>query len=122
MRRLPDTIKRRIVEHLACFQTHHEVADLIVDEFDVTITPRHVRAYDPTSSQFVGSHRWLNYHQTVRERCVQELGESAIVHRAHRMRRLQQILDKAMDRGDYRLALKTLEQAAREMGNWYVRA
>jgi len=38
MRRLPDAIKRRIVEHLACYHTHAEVAGLIADEFGVTLT------------------------------------------------------------------------------------
>ena len=121
MRRLPDVIKRRIVEHLACYHTHAEVAELIADEFDVEMTPRHVRAYDPTSFQFAGSHRWLGYYQAVRKRCAQEVGDIAIAHRAYRMRQLQRILDRAMDRGDYRQALKTLEQAAKEMGNWYVK-
>jgi len=121
VRRLPETIKRRIVEHLACYQTHAEVADLVASEFDVTVTPRHVRAYDPTSFQFAGSHRWLDYHRIVRDRCEKELGEVAIAHRAYRMGQLQRILDLAIDRGDYRLALKTLEQAAKEIGNWYVK-
>ena len=121
MRRLPDAIKRRIVEHLACYHSHAEVAELIADEFSITLTPRHVRAYDPTSFQFAGSHRWLVIFQTVRKRCAKEVGEIAIVHRAYRMRQLQRILDSAMDRGDYRRALQTLEQAAKEMGNWYVR-
>lgn len=119
MRRLPDAIKRRIVEHLACYQTHAEVADLVAGEFGVSLTPRHIRAYDPTSFQFAGSHRWLDYHRIARERCEKELGKVAIAHRAYRMRQLQRILDLAMGRGDYRLALKTLEQAAKEMGNWY---
>lgn len=121
MRRLPDAIKRRIVEHLACYQSHAEVVDLVSSEFDVTLTPRHVRAYDPMSFQFAGSLRWMDYYRTVRERCDKELGEVAIAHRAYRMRQLQRILDPAVERGDFRLALKILEQAAKEMGNWYVR-
>lgn len=121
MRRIPEHIKRRIVEHLACYQSHAEVADLVADEFDVTLTPRHVRAYDPLSFQFAGSHRWLDYHRIVRGRCEKQLGEVAIAHRAYRLRQLQRTLDQAMERGDYRLALKSLEQAAKEMGNWYVK-
>ena len=121
MRRLSEAIKRRIVEHLACYRTHAEVTDLIRDEFGVMISSRHVRAYDPTSFQFAASHRWLDYYQTVRKRCAKEVGEIAIAHRAYRMRQLQRILDRAMDRGDYRQSLQTLEQAAMEMGNWYVR-
>ena len=121
MRRLSDAVKRRIVEHLACYQTHAEVVKLIADEVAVTLTSRHVRAYDPMSFQFAGSHRWLDYHQTVRDRCVQKIGEIAIAHRAYRMRRLQSIFDDAYERGDCRQAIKTLEQAAKEMGDWYVR-
>lgn len=121
MRRLPDAVKRRIVEHLGCYHTHAEVTKLIADEFAIALTPRHIRAYDPTSFQFAGSHRWLDYYQAVRKRCVQEVGEIAIAHRAYRMRQLQRIFDRAWDRGDYRQALQTLEQAANEMGNWYVR-
>lgn len=38
MRRLQDVVKRRIIEHLACYRTHTEVAELIADEFGVTPT------------------------------------------------------------------------------------
>ena len=57
----------------------------------------------------------------MRKRCLEEVGEIAIARRAYRMRQLQRILDRAIDCGDYRQALQTLEQAAKEMGNWYVR-
>lgn len=119
MRRLPDAVKRRIVEHLACYCTHAEVAKLIGDECGVSLTPRHVRAYDPTSFQFAASHRWSDYHQLVRKRCTQEVGEIAIAHRAYRLRQLQRLLDKAMSRDDYRKAAAVLEQAAKEMGDWW---
>ncbi len=49
MRRLSQTVKRRIVEQLACYCTHAQVAELIAEEFDVTVSPRHVQSYDPTS-------------------------------------------------------------------------
>lgn len=121
MRRLPEAVKRRIVEHLACYQTHAEVVKLIADEFGVTLTSRHVRAYDPMSFQFAGSHRWLDYYKTVRDRCVHKIGEIAIAHTAYRVRRLQSIFDTAWEHGDSRQAMKILEQAAKEMGNWYQR-
>lgn len=122
MRCLSDAVKRRIVEHLACYCTHAEVVELIVDEFGVEMTPRHVRAYDPNSFQFAGSHHWLEYYRMVRERCGKEVGKVAIAHRAYRMQQLQRIFDGAMDRGDYQLARQTLEQAAKEMGSWYVKS
>jgi hypothetical protein len=121
MRRLSDAVKRRIVEHLACYYTHAEVVELIAKEFDVTMTSRHVRAYDPTSFQFAGSHRWLEYFQVVRKRFANEVGDVAISHRVYRLRRLQQIFDKAWDRGDLVRAQAVLEQAAKEAGDWYVK-
>ena len=121
MRRLAPATKRRIVEHLACYRTHTEVVELIRDEFDVSLTPRHVRAYDPTSYQFAGSKRWVEYHRTVRARCDEELGEIAIAHRAYRLRQLQRAHERALEDDDYALCLKLLEQAAKEMGNCFKR-
>ena len=121
MRRLTLAVKRRIVEHLACYRTRAEVVELIADEFDVNLTSRHVRAYDPTSFQFAGSDHWIEYHRTVRARCDGELGEIAIAHRAYRLRRLQKMYTRASNIGDYAQALKVLQQAAKEMGGWYAR-
>jgi hypothetical protein len=118
MRRLSDTVKQRIVEHLACYQTHAMVAELIADEFGITVTPRHVRAYDPTSFQFAGSPRWVDYHQTIRKRFTQEIGQIAIAQRTYRLTQIQAIFDDASDRGNCRQAMKALEQAAKEMGPW----
>lgn len=121
MRRLTPAIKRRIVEHLACYCTHSEVAELIANEFGITLTPRHVRAYDPMSFQFAGSEHWTEFHKKVRANCDKELGEIAISHRAYRLRQLQQIHDRARSAEDYALAVKILEQAAKEMGNCFRR-
>ncbi|WP_298287101.1 DUF2280 domain-containing protein [Novosphingobium sp.] len=119
MRRLADAIKRRIVEHLACYCSPAEVVDLIAQEFDVNLTPRHVRAYDPTSFQYAGSHLWLEYHQLVRGRYQEEIGEIAITHRAYRLKRLQQLYEIADQKGDVRQAAAMLEQAAKEVGGMY---
>lgn len=130
MRRLSDAVKRRIVEHLACFATHREVVEFVAEEFDVAITPRHVRAYDPCSFQFAASQRWVDYHRLVRDRCREELDTIAIRHRAYRLHRLQQLHDRAMDEAfaesgknlrAMREAAATLEQAAKEVGDWYTK-
>lgn len=121
MRRLPESIKRRIVEHLACSRPHPEVAELIADEFEVRVTPRHVRAYDPTSPEFAGGQHWYDYYDEVCQRCAHEVGQIAIASRVFRMRQLQALFDRAMDRGDVRQAMRLLEQAAKEMGGRFVR-
>lgn len=122
MRRLSKAVKRRIVEHLACYQSHAEVVVLILEEFGLALTPRHVRVYDPHSFQFAASHQWLEYHQTVREQFRSEIGRIAIYHKAVRLRRLEDLYFRAADRGNDRSAMKLLEQAAKEVGNCYQRS
>ena len=116
MRRLSQSIKRRIVDHLACSRTHPQVAELIADEFDVHLTPRHVRAYDPASPDFAGGQHWYEHYDKVRRNCAEEVGQIAIASKAFRMNQLQVLFDKAMDRGNGREARALLEQAAKEMG------
>lgn len=113
MNRLPESIKRRIVEHLACYRSHVEVAQLIATEFEVSLTVRHIRAYDPTSFQFAASQRRHDYYKQVRSRCADELGEVAIAHRAYLLIQLQQLLKEAMDQGNLRQALVLLKTAAK---------
>lgn len=119
MRRLSEEIKRRIVEHLACYCGHTKVVELITNEFGVKLTNRHIRAYDPMSFQFSGSQRWQDYFQQVREQYSSEIGQIAIAHRCFRLLRLQDMCEEAYEKGDYRLCASILEQAAKEMGNCY---
>jgi hypothetical protein len=121
MRRLTNIVKRRIVEHLACYHSPTEVAQLIKEEFVSDVPARHVRAYDPTSYQCTASQRWIDLHRAYRERFRLEISAIPITHRAFRMRRLQQAFGAAWDSGNSVLMLKLLEQAAKEMGNWFVR-
>lgn len=121
MRRLTDKMKHRIVEHLACFHSPTEVTALIEEEFGTRITARQIRAYDPTSPQCVASQRLIDLHRATRERFRSEIGAIPITNRAFRMHRLQTAFDDAFDRGNHRLAKRLLEQAAKEMGNWFVR-
>ena len=130
MKRLPKTIKKRIVEHLACFQTPADVVELIAEEFDVKLTSRHVRAYDPASFQFAAAARWLEYYAAVRKRYKEEIGEIAIAHRKYRLEQLQATIDVAMgvlNRGSdgwleaSEQIRKAVETAAKEVGDCYVR-
>lgn len=120
MRRLPEGVKRRIVEHLACYNTPNEVVELIKQEFGCELTPRHVRTYDPMCFQFAAAHRYRDLHAVARKRFEQEVAEMPIAHRAFRLRRLHQIHEAAFDRGDLVTAAKALEQAAKEVGNMFV--
>lgn len=66
MAKLTAEVKRRIVEHLACYRSCPEVSDLIREEFGVEVSPRHVRVYDPESYQFTASSRLREYFYLAR--------------------------------------------------------
>ena len=119
MRRLPERVKRRIVEHLACLYSNAEVVELIEQEFEITLTTRHVRAYDPMSFQCVASDRLRAYYATVRERLATEVAAIPIAHRAFRLHRLQKIHDQAAAAGNLEMAARALEQAAKEVGGMF---
>ena len=87
----------------------------------MNVPAKHVRAYDPTSYQRTASQRWVDLHRAYRERFLYEISAIPITHRAFRMRRLQQAFDEAWDSGNSGLGLKLLEQADKEIGNWFVR-
>lgn len=121
MRRIPETVKRRLIELLGCYYSPVEVARLIHEEFDLSLTARHVRAYDPTSFQFVASQRWEAYFWSVRKRFETEIAEQPIANRAYRLRKLTKLFERAFEKGDLAEARSCLEQAAKEMGHWYKR-
>ena len=122
MKRLTEVMKRRIVEHLACYRSHAETATLLNEEFGVSLTLRHIRAYDPNTFQFAGSAHWIDYHRLVREKFAMEIKSVAISHRAYRLDRLQELFYDAKDNGHLRQAAKILEQAAKEVGYYYDKA
>ena len=117
MKRLPEAVKRRIVEHLACYRSHREVTSLIVEEFGAVLTPRHVRAYDPSSFQFAASRAWRDYHAHARKRFEMEIADVPIAHRAVRLRWLGKVYEEAMEAKDFETARKAIETAAKEAGN-----
>ena len=122
MERLTESTKRRIVEHLACYRSHAETAQLVNEEFEISLTPRHIRAYDPNTFQFAGSAHWIDYHRLVREKFAMEIESIAISHRAFRLNRLQELFYDAKDNGHLQQAAKILEQAAKEVGYYYDKA
>ena len=119
MERLTENTKRRIVEHLACYRSHAETSQLVNEEFEISLTPRHIRAYDPNTFQFAGSQRWIDYYGLAREKFAIEIKSIAIAHRAYRLHQLQILFYDAKDNGNLRQAAKILEQAAKEVGDFY---
>ena len=119
MRKIPDVVKCRILEHLAAYRTPGKVAELIRHEFGIELTPRHVRAYDPTSLQFAAGRKWKQYFETARDRFDSEVATIPIYYRAYRLHKLEEVRKMAMEQGNVRLAMRALKQAAEEVGDIY---
>jgi Uncharacterized conserved protein (DUF2280) len=61
--------------------------------------------------------KWVDVFQAACAEFTNKLDDIAIAQKAARLRRLQRIADRAEDIGNLALALQTLEQAAKEMGD-----
>lgn len=117
MSKLTDDIKLMIVTELAQFRRPAEVARMITEETGVTVDRFQVRTYDPTKAAYAGSEKWREIFDQVRSRYLASIESVPIAHKAYRLNMLQQICDKAQDRGNFVLVAATLEQAAKEVGN-----
>jgi hypothetical protein len=110
---LTDEIKEFIVRGLATFDTAAEVVEAVKSNFGVSLTRRHVFAYDPRCSQ-PPAQRWLELHAATRAAYLGELAEIGIAHKAFRLRALDQMMRYAMKHHYPDQAQSLLEQAAKE--------
>lgn len=115
---LPDTVKTRITQGLACFDTPSQVAKDILAEFGLTVTPQQCEAYDPTkrSGERLGK-KFRAIFETTRKTFLADTSTIAVSHRAVRLRKLGRAADLAEQRGNLPLMAQLLEQAAREAGD-----
>ncbi len=120
MARLSDQIRRFIVMELAVFRSPSEVAKLVEKEFGISISRQQVHEYNPLGSKGHDvAKKWTVLFEATRERFLDEVADIPIVHRAYRLRRLDDMFLKAKSMGNLRLAAALLEQAAKEVGGCY---
>src|SRR5689334_12474815 len=113
-------LKREIVQRLARFETPGQVVKAINVDRGVNLTPQRVQFYDPTSKNGAALSEELKalFHET-REKAKQDLDGVGSYHKAIRLRRLDEMIGKAIDIGNMALAAQLLEQAAKESGGAY---
>lgn len=114
--RIPVHIKRRIVELFAQFQRISEVTATIKEEFGLVISHDVARHYEVDGSRCRCSRKLRAYHAEVRQRYIADTSQIAIAHQTHRLKVLQSLVDKATTAKEFAVAMKGLEQAAKEMG------
>lgn len=117
MAALPETVKIRIVQGLACYCTPSAVARDIKAEFGLDISAQQCELYDPTkrAGERLGKKLRALFEKT-RETFLNDTSRIGVAHRVVRLQKLDRAVAKAEDRGNYQLMAQLLEQAAREMG------
>lgn len=119
MATLSDKHKNFIVEQLAMYSTPQEVADLVKNQFGIELARSQVNNYDPTTSYYKGSKKWLEIYTTVRQKFLTETSSIAVANKAYRLRELDTIYkNQKSSKIQNTVAMKdTLEQAAKESGD-----
>lgn len=104
----------------ARFMRPGQVIAAIEDRYGVTIDKRVMQNYDPTTAkgQSLGKKRKQLFAVT-RERFLKELEDIPIANRAVRLQQLQLAFETMVDKDDLGMALKVLEQASKEAGNFH---
>jgi hypothetical protein len=109
-----------VVSRLACFDTPTAVALAVKEEFAMPEAPSRqaVQAYDP--DKHAGRNldkRLAALFRKTRRRFLEDTRGIGITHKAVRLRRLDDMQQRAQDRGNIPLAAQLLEQAAKECGD-----
>ena len=109
-----------IVHALACFDTPSQVVEALKEEFNLTLDRANVQAYDPTKVQgrALGK-KHVDIFWATREKFLEETGKIPIAAKSFRLRALQSMYDSARSRKNFVLAKEILEQAAKEVGDFY---
>jgi hypothetical protein len=121
MAALNNEIKAFIVQSLACFDSPSQVATAVKDGFGVVVSRQHVEAHDPTRKSSKGlAKRWVTLFEDTRSGFRSEVVKEPIANRSMRLRALGRMLEEAEARGHLVMAMKLMEQAAKECGDIYI--
>lgn len=120
MAALPENVKLRIVQSLACFDTPSQASKAIKAEFGLDVSPQQCEAYDPhkrTGNRLSEKYR-LIFAET-RKTFLEDTSLIGVSHRAVRLRTLQRMIERAESQGNLVLTAQLLEQVAKEAGDAY---
>lgn len=114
---LNDEQQQRIVEWLACCMSPSAVVQRVQDEFKLAMKPNAILHYDPTTAQGQDLAATLKeiFHVT-RQRFLDEAGKVPIAQQNYRLRKLQDVADRAADMGNDDMVMRACRQAAEETG------
>lgn len=117
MAALKEPVKIFIVQALACRDTPQQVVDHVKQEFDTDVSRSQCQAYDPT--KYSGrnlSKKYVELFNETRKKFDDGLIDIPIANKHYRMRQYDKLLNKAKNTV---MALKIMEQAAKDSGGQY---
>lgn len=113
---LTDEQKREIVEALACYRDVPSIIRAFHIEYGITLDRKQVGRYDPTRPYFAGSEKWREVFEARRRAYMEDISDVPVAHRGYRLNMLQRGVEAAEKAGNWLLAARLLEQAAKEVG------
>lgn len=121
MARLTEEQRAFIVIELAC---RRQVADVIArfrEEYSVEIDRKQVHEYNPDSvhGKKTMAKKWRKLFEETRKNFDADMTSIAIASKNYRLRTLQEMLEKMVERGNVGMAKDLLKQAAEETGGAY---
>lgn len=121
MTALNSEMKAFIVQALACFDTPSQVAEAVRTRFGIIVSRQQVETHDPTKRSGKGlARRWVTLFEDARAGFKKAMIDIPIANKSYRLQALGRMMEEAEARGHLVLALKLLEQAAKECGDAYV--
>lgn len=118
MASLPGHVSAYIVAALACFDTPEQVATAVKQRYGLALSRQRIEAWHPERRAGVRlGKQWRTMFYETRARLQAELGEIPIACQAYRLRVLDRAAAQAEAAGNLPLALRIIEQAAREVGS-----
>lgn len=124
-KRIPDEIRRLIVELNACRRTPTETARFILEMTGFDVTANECSYYDPTKRQGAGlKHEWRVLFDDTRRAYDAHIANINLSQLSWRLGELQALYDmeRAKPRPNVMLLLKILEQGARDSSGAFGRA
>lgn len=117
MAALKDHVKLAIVQALACYDTPSQAAELVKQEFGITLPRQQVALYDPTKPAGKNlSKKLADLFHATRAAFLRDTATIPVAQQAYRLRILQRNIERAESRGNAALVAALLEQAAKEVG------
>jgi hypothetical protein len=119
---LTDEQQLFIVQALACFLTPTQVAELVKEEFGITVTRQKVQYYDPTKGKEKGlaaKHKAI--FKSTRKAYLAGIGDVGVANLRYRLDKIQGVVERAeaqKGRNDA-MVLQALKQAAEDAGGVY---